>query len=242
MLNAETLLELLARKDFNAKQKLLLCLAIEPAAARKISEIKELAVNSGLRDVRKWNVSDYLRRSKPNVARINNGWVLTDSGRSYIRDLIRPILLPASPTVISTLREELSSISNPDCRAFVAEAISAFEAELYKSAIVFSWIGAVAVLYDHIVKNKLNEFNLEAERRNKKWNAAKTSDDLARITEYEFLQILFSISVIGKSVKTELEKCLQLRNGCGHPNSLVVGTHKASAHIETLLQNVFAKF
>jgi len=47
---------------------------------------------------------------------------------------------------------------------------------------------------------------------------------------------------MGKNVKTELEGCLKLRNGCGHPNSLVVGENKVSAHIETLMQNVFAKF
>jgi hypothetical protein len=60
--------------------------------------------------------------------------------------------------------------------------------------------------------------------------------------EYDFLQVLAAISVIGKSVKDELEVCLKLRNGCGHPNSLLVGEHKASAHIETLIQNVFARY
>ncbi|MNR54217.1 hypothetical protein D3C85_1743630 [compost metagenome] len=60
--------------------------------------------------------------------------------------------------------------------------------------------------------------------------------------EFDFLQILPAIGVLGKNVKDELEVCLKLRNGCGHPNSLVVGEHKASAHVETLIQNVFAKF
>ena len=60
--------------------------------------------------------------------------------------------------------------------------------------------------------------------------------------EHEFLQVLAAISVLGKNVKDELEGCLKLRNGCGHPNTLTVGESKAAAHVETLIQNVFAKF
>jgi len=39
-----------------------------------------------------------------------------------------------------------------------------------------------------------------------------------------------------------LKTCLDLRNGCGHPNSLKVSVNKSAAHIETLLQNIFEKF
>jgi hypothetical protein len=56
--------------------------------------------------------------------------------------------------------------------------------------------------------------------------AAQTVDDLALMKEYEFLQILPTISVIGKNVKQELEQCLKLRNACGHPNSLSIGEHR----------------
>lgn len=126
--------------------------------------------------------------------------------------------------------------------AFVEEAVKALEVGLYRSAIVLSWVGALAVLYDHIVVNSLSAFNTEAARRDQKWRAAVTPDDLARMKEYDFLQVLAAISIIGKSVKDELEVCLKLRNGCGHPNSLNVAEHKASAHIETLIQNVFARY
>jgi len=52
-----------------------------------------------------------------------------------------------------------------------------------------------------------------------KWKAAKTVDDLATMKEAEFLSVLEALSIIGKSVKQELDRCLRLRNGCGHPNS-----------------------
>jgi hypothetical protein len=103
-------------------------------------------------------------------------------------------------------------------------------------------VGAVAVLYDYVVANALSGFNAEAKRRDGRWRDAKNSDDLARMKEYDFLQVLESTSALGKSVKAELEGCLKLRNGCGHPSSLAIGEHRVNAHLETLVLNVFAKF
>jgi hypothetical protein len=60
--------------------------------------------------------------------------------------------------------------------------------------------------------------------------------------EYDFLQVLHAISVIGKNTKDELEGCLKLRNTCGHPNSHKIGEHRVTSHVETLVLNVFSKF
>ena len=71
---------------------------------------------------------------------------------------------------------------------------------------------------------------------------AKNADDLTRMKEHEFLQVLESISAIGKNVKRELENCLNLRNACGHPNSLEIAENRVAAHLEILTLNVFSKF
>lgn len=107
---------------------------------------------------------------------------------------------------------------------------------------MFSFLGAIAVIQDHIVNNKLDEFNREARRRNSKWSTAENRDDLAEMKEWELLQVLRGISVIGRSTKHELENCLQRRNGCGHPNDYRVGENVAAAHLETLIDNVYARF
>jgi hypothetical protein len=60
--------------------------------------------------------------------------------------------------------------------------------------------------------------------------------------EFDFLNVIESLSIIGKNVKQELEVCLKLRNGCGHPNSLKIGENKVAAHLETIIQNVFVRF
>lgn len=242
MLERETLKELLANPDLSARDKLLLCLAEEPLTPRNVSEVREIAVAVGLRAAKDWNVSRYLSSAKGLAVRTSSGWELTSAGKLHVATVSGPILPSVTSLVISGLRKQLAAISSAPTKAFVEEAVKALEVGLYRSAIVLSWVGALAVLYDHIVANSLSAFNAEAAKRDQKWRTAATPDDLARMKEYDFLQVLAAISIIGKSVKDELEVCLKLRNGCGHPNSLVVGEHKASAHIETLIQNVFARY
>ncbi|MBR8056454.1 hypothetical protein [Burkholderia dolosa] len=242
MLDKDAIKELLARSEITARNKLLICLAHEPMRAQKVPEVREIAVKLGLRAAKNWDVSKHLSNAKTLAIRTADGWELTSAGKSLVGEISGPLLRSVSVPIISGLRNHLPTIQSDAARAFVEEAIKAFEVKLYRSAVVLSWVGAVSVLYDHVVKHRLAEFNAEALRRDSKWKEAKTQDDLTRMKENDFLQVLTALSMIGKNVKDELEACLKTRNGCGHPNSLVVGEHKVSSHVETLIQNVFAKF
>lgn len=144
--------------------------------------------------------------------------------------------------VANDLRAELAKIVDSNTRAFVEEAICCYEAGLHRSAVVMSWIAAVDVLHKHVCNSYLAVFNAEVSRVDAKWKAAKTPDDLGRMGEAELLDRLAAISVLSKNVKAELKNCLDRRNGCGHPNSLKLGTNTVAHHIEILLLNVFKKF
>ncbi|MEO5641809.1 MAG: hypothetical protein ABIQ40_18920 [Bacteroidia bacterium] len=140
------------------------------------------------------------------------------------------------------IREQLNKMINDNSKSFVEESISCYENKNFRAATVLSWVGAVSMLYDHVYTNRLIDFNNEARRRDAKSKDVKTKDDFAKIKEYEFLQIIHALNLIGKNVKDELEVCLKLRNGCGHPNSLIIGENRVLAHIEILLLNVYCKF
>lgn len=242
MLDIDALKNLLHQAGFSKTDKLLLCASFGVEASKSISEIKDIAKRAGFRQTDKWNVSSLLSRSGGLAIRTDAGWELTNSGKERVAQLAGAAITAYSPKVASSLRSHLSNISNQDTAAFLDEAIRCYETKLFRSAVVLSWVGAISVLYDYVVTNKLAEFNLEALKRNPKWKTASNKDDLANLKEHEFLQILHSISVIGKSVKDELEGCLKFRNGCGHPNSLKIGESRVSGHIEVLIQNVFSKF
>ena len=242
MLHEDSLKDLLHREEFSRLDRLLFCLAVGDPGAVGVGDLKLLASNAGLRSVLKWNVSSILGASQGLAVRTGCGWELAPRGRERVAQLAGSLALGPGAKVCASLRVHLPKIKDPLIAEFVEEAVSSFENRLHRAAVVLSWVGAVSVLHDHVLQNVLPAFNGEARRRDPRWKDAKTRDDLARMKEYDFLQVLEAISVIGRSVKQELESCLRLRNGCGHPNSLKVGENRASAHVEILIQNVFCKF
>jgi hypothetical protein len=223
LLDIAALKNLLHQSGFSKTDKLLLCAAFDVDTPKSVAIIKGVAKKAGFRLVDKWNVSSLLSGSDGLAIRTDDGWELTDSGKERVGQLAGGAISSVAPRIASILRSHLSTISNHETSAFLEEAIRCYETKLYRSAVVLSWVGAASLLYDYVVAHKLVEFNVEVTKRNPKWKIAKNKDDLTNMKEYDFLQILPSISVIGKSVKDELEGCLKFRNGCGHPNSLKIG-------------------
>jgi hypothetical protein len=228
-------------RELSNADKLLLILATFDAPC-SVSALKERAAKSGLRIGEKWNPSTTLRRTKGLAINVPGGWEITDAGRQHLRNLGVGGISPAAVQVATDLRSHLQEITNVETRTFVEEAVKCFEAELLRSAVVMSWVGALAVLQDHVVRHHLTAFNAEAKRVNSSWKAAVTTDDLGRMKEGDFLDRLAAISVLGKNVKERLKVQLDLRNACGHPNSFAVGPHTVTSHIEILILNVFKRF
>ncbi|WP_228408766.1 hypothetical protein [Profundibacter amoris] len=207
-----------------------------------VAKIKEIAAAAGFRAAEKWNISSILSASKGKAIK-TSGWEITNAGKLHLRNLGVSKISPAAMQVAVDLRAHLDKISDDETRSFVEEAIKCHEAELYRSAIVMSWLGAMDVLHKYVCANRLANFNTEATRiMGRKWKVAVTSDDLGKMGESDFLNRIEGLSIIGKNVKAQLKAALDLRNGCGHPNSLKVSANKSAAHIETLLENVFQKF
>lgn len=207
------------------------------------ANVRKLALDSGIKGAKKINFSAHLSAAEDKVFKTPSGWELTPDGRKYIASVAAKGLV-ASPAVAEAqaLRSLLPKLKNDDAREFLTEAIVCAEQSLFRAAVVLSWVGAVALLQDEAVAKHLTAFNAEASKRDPKWKAAKNSDDLGKLKEAAFIEIARSVGMIGKNVKQELEVCLKLRNGCGHPNSLKVGPNKVAAHLETLALNVFAVF
>ncbi len=242
MLDKNSLKDILHQQGLTKTDKLILCLAVDHENPKSVKEILEIARAGGLGAGQFTNISALLSASGGKAVHTGNGWELTSDGLAHANKLTSHLPQTAPPKVATNLRSDLKKIKDPQTASFVEEAIRCFESRLYRAAVVLSWVGAVSVLYQHVIKHRLIDFNAAAYKRFPKWKDAKISDDLALMQEKDFLQVLQDISVIGKSVRQELEKRLELRNGCGHPSSLVVGENTVSAHIEALILNVFSKF
>lgn len=242
MVAKERLKDLLSSEDISNTEKVLICLATDNATPKEGKEIKHLASSHGLNKIYKWNITAYLNTCGRDVIKIGNKWELTTSGKQRVLDLLGSNASTPPTVIASNIRKHLSLIKNMDVKNYVTEAIECFEARHYRACVILSWIGAISLLQEYVFRNCLMDFNNDAQIRFKDWKIAKTTDDIGRMKEHHFLIVLEAISVLGKNVKQELEKCLNLRNGCGHPNSLQIADSIAAAHLETLMLNVFSKF
>lgn len=237
----EELKRLVHLQGVSTLEKLLLILLADQAQEKPPKQIKEIGVAVGLRAIKNINITQVLQRSKGLAIPVPGGWELSAAGITHLssRGLIGDVQISQPAT---QLRGHLVKISNPRIRAFLDEAIVCYETKNYRASTVLSWVGAVALLYEHVLKTKLAAFNAELLRRDPRQKPVVVFDDFSDIKESAFLDILQSISAVGKSVKNELKQRLQLRNGCGHPNSLAIGPHMAAAHLEALITNVYSVF
>jgi hypothetical protein len=249
LLASADLVEALHTQSLKRGDLLLVVLAADVSKPKSVAAIKTAAIDAGCPEVKPWNVSEILKRANGLVIRMPNGWQLTSSGRKHVERLgVLPEPKPSTGGVrvqATQLRAEAARLANADTKAFVDEALSALEAGLFRSSVVLSWAGAMSLMYDAVMANHLADFNREAVRRDAKWKPAVIKDDLARMKESDFLDLIGSppLSVLSKNVKEELKtSCLALRNACGHPSSLKFGESKVAAHIEVLILNVFGKF
>jgi hypothetical protein len=243
LLTLEQLKQAVHQADITKTNVALLCVAAAGAGAVSTTYVRKLAVEAGVKSAKKINFSAHLASAEDKVFKTPAGWELTAIGRKHVASLAAQEL-SASPAAVQaqTLRAQLQGLKSPDARAFLFEAIVCAEQSLYRAAVVLSWVGAVSLLQEDVVQHHLAAFNAEAARRDGKWKAARNRDDLGKMKESVFLEVLESVGVIGKNLKQDLEASLKLRNSCGHPNSLKIGPNKVAAHLETLALNIYAVF
>jgi len=237
----------LHKRRLPRQDALLLIMAVGVESPKDVQTIKTIGRNAGLTEILKWNVSDNLGKAKGLAIRLPEGWSLTSDGRKHVATLD---VFPHKKTLrvvnaVQDLRAAVAKIAEKQVAEFLSEAVNCFEMGLNRACVVLSWVWALALLYNHVITKHLSVFNAEAQRRDPKWKPASTADDLARMKESNFLDLIAAppLSIIGKNLKEELKNsCLQIRNACGHPSSLTIGPNKVAAHLEILILNVFSKF
>jgi hypothetical protein len=240
LLSPDDLKLALQQDDLSRADRVLLTIASLDQPV-KGPEIMERAREAGC-NMNNWNIGDILAKAKGITIRLPTGHEVSVKGHARLEQLGVSKLPAAAAKLAQDLRKHMANIKDDTTRAFVEEAIKCHEAALYRSAIVMSWVAAVAVLQQEVVAKHLATFNAEVARIDTKWKPATTTDDIGKMREADFLDRLVGIKMIGKSVKIQLGNALDLRNGCGHPNSLKVGANLVAAHIEMLLMNVFDRF
>ena len=230
----------LARRDVSKTDKYLLIVAMHDGPM-KANDIRAVARENGWREGAMTVPGAFLKQTRHAIY-LPNGWTVTEACKKMLveRGLFSPsgVLTP----VTQALEKYLLDVHDPDKARFVEEAIQCVRNKAYRSAIVLTWVGAVYLLYMHVLKGKLDEFNAEGNRRFKGWKDAQDVDDLAKKKESEFLGVLEGMRVVTPGEHKELKACLDRRNTAGHPNSHSFEEVVVGGHIQTLISAVYKKY
>jgi hypothetical protein len=165
------------------------------------------------------------------------------------RDAIDSLLISSGHKVqIEQLLRDLP-VQIPDLaeRTYLDEALVCYENGAFRAAVVMTWNLAFHHLCDHIIKNRLADFNarwlISFQGHHKKGNRVITTmDDFnAELKESEVIIICRDAGIITKDVFRILEEKLGKRNSAAHPSSVSIGQLQTDAVIDDLVKNVVLK-
>jgi hypothetical protein len=150
---------------------------------------------------------------------------------------------------IKTLLAELPA-KLPDLaeRKYLDEALVCYENEAFRATVVMVWNLAYAHLCDHIVKNRLADFNARwlQDFRGDHKNGVRTIiaiEDFAdeELKEHKVLKISLDAGIIVKNVYHVLDGALKKRNAAAHPNSVVIDAAVLDGFISDVINNAVLK-
>lgn len=241
MISDSTLIEFI-HSEKRSNRQITLALLASLGGEATVGDISAKATDAGIKKT-KINFSDVLAKSNGMCVRRGNKWQMLKEGWDSVR---QDGLLEKEQRILrvaSSLRELVDSGLNQDRKRFLDEALLAFESNLYRAAIVLSWVGAVHILQEYIIANHLRDFNSAlASRFSGKHPKIKNIESFNRLKEQDMLQLCEDAGIFGKAIKQELEDRLGLRNRAGHPNPNKFQENMTAAHLEWLIIHVYREY
>lgn len=144
----------------------------------------------------------------------------------------------------ASLARLVPRLSDPDERAFLAEAIACLQVNAKRSAVVMCWLLAVNHMEQYVLTHVLAEFNSAlALRPDCKGVSIQKKDDFTLIKkEFIFVEVLKSANIITGDVRKIMETSLGFRNSCAHPAMITIPDAKVIGTIEDLVDNIILRY
>jgi hypothetical protein len=168
-----------------------------------------------------------------------NGYVLE---RSYSRSLqIAHLGRPAARNVSVSLRGTLIAIGDPAVKSYLEEAISCFEQNLLRSAVIMTWCVSYGLFRAWLYRNHLVGLNAALGTWKTPVKLSKL-DDFQELTESNVIDTARKIGAITKEQQKTLKQLLDQRNSYAHPTTMVITPSIAEASIEIVIREVLPVF
>jgi hypothetical protein len=186
-------------------------------------------------------LSESSRGKRPNLISRDGSYVLSRHRRDEIKAIINGGTRKVQ--VSGDLRKLLAKLPDGQRKDFLSEVILCFEVGANRATIVMCWNLAMDGLFDHILTNKLAEFNAEvAKAKGLKVAIVATKEDLSDIKEERFIELCRASGVIGGDVRKILAEKLGTRNTAAHPSNVKIKPSKTFEFVEDMVTNIVTKF
>lgn len=185
------------------------------------------------------NVSDVLHRAGDKVLRDAASkplrYSLTRTGRNYVEAEIIGTAIPVREVGMAHVLQAVSG----DVRSYVEEAVVCLEANALRAAVVFLWVGAIRHLQEAIVALPESEVTRAFRREDAKAKPIRSVDDCTKYKDRTLLLVAEHLGIIDRSQRNALtDRCLGLRNKCGHPSRHTLGAQMVRGYIEEVVLNI----
>jgi hypothetical protein len=161
--------------------------------------------------------------------------------RAYPRSPVHDSALESPAKALQSLVDARKA-APPTYADYLNEAVTAYEEELYRAAILMVWAATVEHLYGVVEQRKggVREFetaNVSRYGGSRAYRELKKVDDLRYLKESQFIQLGEDSGMFNRNARSLLTDRLDLRNRCGHPTGYKPGREETVIFIESLTLN-----
>lgn len=146
--------------------------------------------------------------------------------------------------ISESLYKSLMRIPDLDERGYIQEALTCLNhrTKAYRAAVLMGWAGTIYHLRRKVEEQGFDRFCQAYEGLSLgKPKHISNIDDLESCKDKDFLLVLERMGILDKAVRHQLENCLDLRNGCGHPTQITPKVHRVKAFFEDIIEYALSR-
>jgi hypothetical protein len=144
---------------------------------------------------------------------------------------------PQTVQVHDILKNLSASVSSPDRREYLEEALLCCKAGAWRGAIIMSWNVAFDHLCEHIITKKLVDFNAVTSAWKKPVTIA-VRKDLQELKENDVVTVCRTAGITDKTQTKCLDRNLGIRNDAAHPSGAKFDQLRAESFISEVVRTI----
>lgn len=168
------------------------------------------------------------------------GFRLAAGVREKVASWLPPVHTPKA--ILADLKGLEASITDPQQKVFLHEALTCFANEAYRASIVMAWNLAYHHVTSFIFDNHLDAFNVQLKTSFPKDSTAiKSFTDFEEMREGKFVAIVKTANLVSSATAKTMKAKLDIRNTAAHPSSTVIAPVTAEEVITDLVRNILLR-